>query len=155
MKAIPECAGAPASALRPFVAEWHSRARRVATTQDFETTWADFITAWARVRHAKGAGPMGTALSRAKAGPAPAAALIYEREDVRLLASLCRELQREAGDGPFFLAARTAAEAIGTNATTANGWLGMLQVDGLLEVAEKGGQAHNPRRATRWRWMGG
>jgi hypothetical protein len=44
--------------------------------------------------------------------PPPIAAQ-YHSGEIRLLVALCREVQREVGDGPFFLATTTVAELFG------------------------------------------
>ena len=41
----------------------------------------------------------------------------------QLLVGICRELQRRAGDAPFFLGCRTAAELLGVEHNTAARWL--------------------------------
>ena len=51
----------------------------------------------------KGEEPMAQMLAKAKDAPLPIEAQRYEQASLRLLVKLCRELQRAAGDGPFFL----------------------------------------------------
>jgi hypothetical protein len=69
------------------------------------------------------------------------------------LAALCRELQRAAGDGAFFLSCRTAGDLLGVSRTQAGRWLWLLNHDGIIRTIEKGGAAKTPRRATRYRYM--
>lgn len=71
---------------------------------------------------------------------------------VRLLAALCRELQRTAGDEPFFLGCRTAGGLLGVNHVQAWRWMYLLQAEGLLEVTERGSQCKN--KASRFRYRG-
>lgn len=52
----------------------------------------------------------------------PAVAERYEQPELRLLVSLCRELQRATGDGPFYLAVRTGAKIVGKDAATVSTW---------------------------------
>jgi hypothetical protein len=55
---------------------------------------------------------MSVILERAQKAPLPRAAAKYEGASLRLLVCLCRELQRESGEQPFFLSCRTAAELL-------------------------------------------
>ena len=56
-------------------------------------------------------------------------------------ASLCRQLQREAGEKPFFLACRSAANRVDVSHTQAARWLFLLVADVLLIEVEKGSKA--------------
>ena len=73
---------------------------------------------------------MGEILNRAVGAEPPTVAMQYEQEQLRLLVSLCRELQREAGKRPFFLSIRTAAEQVGVSPSHAATWLNGLVIDG-------------------------
>jgi len=89
---------------------------------------------------------------KAKAGAVPRAAEKYEQPALRLLAALCRELQRESGDRPFYLACRTAGRLLDVDHTTASRWLFLLTHDRLIGEAETDGP--NRRRARRYRYLG-
>lgn len=152
LKAIPELA--PISPervreLRPIVKAWYTRALPNMTTKDFGTTWGDFGRCWARVRSAEGERVVEDARKAAEASPPPPGTEDYAPQH-RLLASLCRELQRRAGAGPFFLSCRTAGECVGVDHASANRWLNALHADGILIEEKKGGA---DRRATRWRYV--
>ena len=103
LKARPELADAAISDLKVYVRYWHRLAKKVIRTKPFEETWIDFCNAWPRVKFAKGDEPMAQMLAKAKDAPLPIEAQRYEQASLRLLVKLCRELQRAAGDGPFFL----------------------------------------------------
>jgi hypothetical protein len=129
-------------------------------TEPFEETWIDFLRAWPRVRFPRGAEPMTGIVERAQRAEPPACAAGFEQPQLRLLAALCRELQRAAGASPFYLSCRTAARVLGL----ANGrgepdhvkawrWLFLLAEVGILREVEKGQAAK--RRATRWHYQGG
>jgi hypothetical protein len=87
-----------------------------------------------------------------KSQPPQKAVALYEEEPLRLLASLCRELQRQAGDEDFYLDCRMAGRLLGVPHNTAWRWLTILCADGLLRAGEKGSQAK--RRASRFRYVG-
>jgi hypothetical protein len=140
--------------LRSIVREWHHRALPVITTKAFEETWIDFLRGWPRVKFPMGVHYMAEALERARQAPPVPEAAEYESEGPRLLARLCRELQTDAGEGPFFLSNRTAASLLDVPTMQANRWLFLLVADGVLSVATKGGTVDAPRRATRYRFNG-
>ena len=154
LKAIPEYADADPCDLRPLVREWHRRALPVIRTRPFEETWTDFVYGWGRVMFPKGQEPMAEIFAKALEADVPAVAQEYEQPQVRLLAALCRELQRASGDNPFYLACRTAGKLLGVKHMTASRWLYLLTIDGVLAVVEKGGRSGTARRATRYRYVG-
>lgn len=153
LKAIPSVGCLTARtlrALRPVVKAWYERGKENMLTRDFGTTWGDFAHAWERVKFAEGDDVLGKALERAETADAPAWASDYAPTQ-RLLASLCRELQRGAGSAPFFLGARTAGECVGVDKDTANRWLWAFEADGAIEVVQKGSRQSG--KATRWRYL--
>lgn len=153
MKAIPELAEATAAALRPAVKEWHRRALPNIRTTEFAETWADFITAWPRVRYPRGMG-VADALRRADEQSVPLVALELDYPPhLRRLVALCRELQRDAGDGPFYLACRTAERLLGIDHATAGRWFRVLLADGVLECIESQKWQRGAWRARRLRYL--
>ena len=138
LKAIPQLADAPRTALRPYVQFWHQLALPVIGTKPFEETWIDFLKGWPRVKFPKGSDPMAEALANAVAAKLPEAAVVYEQEQLRLLVSLCRELQRVSGDSPFFLSCRVAERLLGVHFKTANRWLFLLVQENVLELVTQG-----------------
>ncbi len=81
----------------------------------------------------------------------PEVAREYDQQPLQLLVALCRELQRSAGSGPFYLSCRTAGRLLGVDHTTANRWLFLMISDGILEIAEPGDRAK--RKAARYRYL--
>ena len=154
LKAIPRLVDVPVDSLQPYVRRWHALAlkRNLILTEAFEETWIDFLYAWPKVRFPKGANPMIAILERAQKAPPPSAAAKYEGASLRLLVCLCRELQRESGEQPFFLSCRTAAKLLPEcDHVKASRWLALLRHDNVLHEVEKG----NPRRqlASRYRYL--
>jgi hypothetical protein len=137
-------------ALRPVVKDWHQRGRDKMLTKDFGTTWGDFAHAWPRVKFAEGDDVIGKARERAEAADPPAWTADYDPRQ-KLLASLCRELQRTAGAEPFFLGARLAGGQVGVDKDTANRWLRAFVADGALVEVQKGTKQSG--KATRWRYV--
>jgi len=72
---------------------------------------------------------------------------------LKILVSLCRELQKAAGDDAFFLSARTAGKLLNVTPMTASRWLFLLETDRIVKVIAKGGTSENPRKATRFRYV--
>jgi len=151
LKAIPALSDADVRDLRGIVRRWHERALPIIGTKPFDDTWADFVAGWPRVHFPRGQEPMTRILARARAADPPRAAEAYDAPETRLLVTICRELQRIAGDGPFFLACRTAAHLTALDQATAWRRLGMLVHDRVLSVIEKGTR----HRATRYRYVAG
>jgi DNA-binding transcriptional ArsR family regulator len=151
LKAISTIADAPAADLKDIVREWHNRALPHISTKPFEETWIDFLKAWPNVRFPRGAEPVRQAFERALAEPLPKIALQYDGPKCRILVALCRELQRLAGEQPFYLACRTAGTLLDVDHTTANRWLFLLAEDGILEVVKQG--SRESRKASRFRYL--
>ncbi len=152
LRAIPELSDADPGQLKLVVREWHRLALPVITSKPFEETWIDFLKGWPNVRYPRGEEPMATIFKRACSEGLPPESDQFEQPELQLLIGLCRELQREAGDGPFYLSCRTAGRLLGVNHTTANRWLFLLVKDGVLAEIEKGD--HRKRRASRFRYLG-
>lgn len=149
LKGLPALAGLSAGELRQVVSLWHRLALPTITTKDFLDTWGDFCHGWERAKYpVNGEYIMTTIPERAKARP------VEGIEDKRLavLAAMCRELQADAGDKPFFLSVRDAARPFGVSPKTGQAWLWALVGDGYLVEVKKGGTAEGPRKATRWRY---
>lgn len=89
--------------------------------------------------------------SQAISEPLPTAAELYETAECRALVALCRQLQREAGDQPFYLAGRKAAELVGAPHRQVARWLKMFVVDKVLAL-ETAGKRH---RASEYRYVAG
>lgn len=152
LKAIPGLNDADVNSLKPIVQDWHRRAQPVIRTQPFEETWIDFFIGWPRVRFPIGLEPLEGILVRAASSTPPAEILQYEQQQLHLLASICRELQRAAGDSPFFLSCRKAGELVGVGHIQANRWLRLMVQDGLLREVVKGTARTN--LASRYRYLG-
>ncbi|MFH1922445.1 MAG: hypothetical protein ABIP48_21500 [Planctomycetota bacterium] len=141
----------PVDELKPYVKEWHKRALpNIVNAYDFVDEWEDFSESWDKVRYPRGEGVMVEVLERARAAPDARAAAEYESERMGVLVAICRELQSEAGDKPFYLSSSLAANLLGITPMRAWRWLRLLCREGRLEVVEKG----NQRRATRYRYLG-
>jgi len=145
LKALPNLDTSPA-ALKAIVTEWHRQALPLIRTKDFGETWSDFQIAWIRVKM-----PWSTSVTQAfTAASSRPLAPIDGNEQLGLLAALCRELQRLAGDQPFFLSCRKIASQFGINHVTAWRWLGALEFHGVIKAGKKG--IMRGRLATEWRY---
>ena len=89
-----------------------------------------------------------------------------DRDECILLASLCRELQRDAGDNnPFYLSCRTACLLLGLEKKRipqVGRWLSYFEADGILELLTKGcttftenanGKIVQEKNASVWRYV--
>ncbi len=133
--------------LKPYVRAWWERGKAHMLTKDWGVTWGDFSRAWTNVRYPEGMDVLAKALEAAEAADPPAWTADYSPAQ-KLLASLCRELQRLAGDAEFFLSCGKAGECVGVDRVTAWRYLEGFIGDGVLTCKTKGTR----NRATRWRY---
>jgi hypothetical protein len=155
LKSLPQFADADARELRGVVRVWHKRALPKIRTKEFEETWIDFLKAWPRIQYVKGEEPMAKVLERAilLEPPKVATEKYPSHSKLKILVSLCRELQRAAGENPFFLSARTAGKLLNVSPMQASRWFFLLQSDGILRLVSKGGTAETVRQASRYRYI--
>ena len=137
-----------------FVQAWHAAGLRrgvIGTEADDESV-IDFVVAWDKIRFPKGEQPMAAIMEAAQRNPLPECAMRYRQPLFRLLVGICRELQRQAGAGPFFLACRTAAELLDVDQMTASRWLKLLQIHNVLKLVERG--TAGSKKASRYKYVG-
>jgi len=150
LKGIPEFADLPPMELLPIVREWHRLALPAIGTKGFGVTLADFLHAWESVRFPVNAEYLADVFSRAEKNPVGD----FDDPNVRVLAAVCRELQADSGDKPFFLAVRDAGGFFGFGKDTGSKLLKVLEALGYIEVLVKGGTREHPMHATRFRYLG-
>ena len=126
-------------------------------TKDFAETEKDFRRGWRQVKFpaGAGAGSISAAVARAKASRLPPEASRFKVPGVRLLVGICRELQRQRGPLPFYLASRDAADAIGIEGKEPQirdwRWLHMLCHKSILQKVRSGNQPD--RKANEYRYL--
>ncbi|MEN1679875.1 MAG: bifunctional DNA primase/polymerase [Planctomycetota bacterium] len=150
LKGIPAIADAKPLELEPYVREWHRRALPHIATKPFEETLIDFLRGWDNVKFPRGQDPMSVIVERAMNAPEPIEAAPFEQPQAKRLVAICRELQRAAGDGPFYLSCRTAGGLVGVDRQTAWRWLFLMEKTGLLVVVTRG--SNSSMKATRYRF---
>lgn len=113
-----------------------------------------FMDAYDKAKHPLGSNVIQNALDRVKSSSPPPEANRYESPKLKILVHLCYELQRLAGDSPFFLSVRDAARAVGLSAKSVHvvsAFMHGLHRDGIIkpvEIGKPGGC-----RATRYRYV--
>jgi hypothetical protein len=125
--------------LVPILRRWYFLNRHNMKEQDPEKIEADFLEGYANVRWPVG-GKIAAALERSKRR-LPSEAVFQWPHNPRLiaLASFCRELQVDAGDGSFYLSAYEAEKRLGgPSAVTYRGYLKLLCAHGYLERTKEG-----------------
>jgi len=151
-----EVAKWPLRQLRPIVDRWFELAvenlGREAINATEDENWWDFSEGWGQVKYPGEDGLMTMLLERAKQAEPPAMALQYRSPETRLLIALCRELQQELGDEPFFLATTTIEKLFDLNRMRAWRWLQGLVRGGVLECVDRG--SSEERRPGRFRYLG-
>ena len=155
LKSLPAYADAKPADLRELVQQWHRQALPHIQTKKFEETWIDFLKAWGNVEYPMGKGPIAMTMQKVIQLDPPKVALqkYPKHQKVQVLVSLCRELQRAAGEHPFFLSCRTTGTLFGVEPMTASRWLFMLEADGILKTVDKGRTGKGARKATRFRYI--
>lgn len=136
--------------LRSIVRQWHEVALPFIGSKEFTTSWYDFRRGFDSVRY-----PAGTTikeiigvLDMESDLPAGIANLGYGEKCLHLV-RICRRLQEQAGESPFFISSRQAGELLGIHYTDAAKMLWALNSDGVLELISKG--AGN--KASRYRFV--
>ena len=136
--------------LREIITEWHRLALPHIGTSDFSESWGDFQRAWDSVRV-----PYGSVLNRllgevdmTEPVPQSLANLGYG-EKALLLCRICKQLQRNAGDDPFFISSRQAGDLIGLHFTDASKVLYALVADDVLKLVKRGAGT----QASRYRYI--
>ncbi len=164
IKSMPQFADASPADFRPQVIEWHKRALPHIRTNEFDVTWTDFCLGWEEVRHLIGEEPMTQIFERAKQAETPkvAVTLYPGNPNLQLFITLCRELQKEAGETPFFLDCRTGARYLNVSAMQISRWFRTLEIDkvvkliqkgGFVEVVKQDGTTRKERRASKFKYL--
>jgi Bifunctional DNA primase/polymerase, N-terminal len=96
--------------------------------------WAEFLQAYHYARIGLDQDPLELALNCARAMPLPIVPG-FSDERVRLLAAICRELQRQMRDGSFFLPTRKLGRVLGAHWGTVARWLVALEALGVIRLA--------------------
>jgi len=150
IKAIPGYRAATPKQLKPIVTRWYQLALPHVANKELDDLHLEFVYAFGRVEHPKGSGTMAEAIEAADLSSDPIECEDYTSTLTHRLIKLCRELQRRAGDGPFYLSCGTVQTTFGVDRMKAWRRLGLLRMDGLLEIVE----SHTKTRATRYRYLG-
>ena len=110
-----------------------------------------FMDAYDKAKTPLGSNVIQQALARVASSPPPPEANRYDSPKLKTLVHLCYELQKLAGDRPFFLSVRDAADAIGLSVKSlhsVSAYLHGLRRDGIIEPVEVGKSGGH--RATRY-----
>jgi len=152
---MPEYTDADPKQFYSVAKEWYKRALPNIRTKEFEETWIDFLKGWDKIKWKIGERPMAQIFERAiQLEPPQIAVEKYpENSKLKILVSLCRELQRAVGKSPFFLSARTAARLLNSYPMEISRWLWLLETDGILKVVSKGKMTREGGIATRFRYI--
>jgi hypothetical protein len=156
LKSLPHLCDADPRDLIEIVKQWHKQALPNIRTKEFEETWIDFLKGWDNVKFNIGEEPMTAITEKAFTSKPPkiAAEKYPDNPQLQIFVSLCRELQRSDGQKTFFVSCRKAAELLKTSPMTISRWFFLLESDGIVKTIEKGGTAQNPRKASRYKYLG-
>lgn len=139
--------------LKEVFSRWFNQASEfLRPDQTRDEYMTQFLSAYASAKVPLGEGVVEQAWKSVRQKALPAEAVDnFEDSSLRLVVALCRELQIVAGQGPFYLSARTLQRLFHHDShVTAARWLKALCVLKLLSVEEPG----TAKRATRYRYLG-
>ncbi len=129
---------------------WWRKAKTIVTTKDRDASLGEFLVCCQRANTPLD-DPVYRAADRAKKNPLPKLPGRVGR-DVRRVAALCREMQRESGDLVFFLDCRKAAKALKLKSHhDASDYLRLLGTLGVIQLVTPGD--FKTRLATRYRYI--
>ena len=130
---------------------WHVLAEPHIRTKNADVNFADFMEGYGEVRTPWGEGGISKMLTQIDQQSPPSWARKLPAGTQRL-ATLVRELQRDAHDDPFFLSARDAAAAMGVESpTTGSTMLKVFRQRGVLELVEEADRTR--RKAASYRYL--
>lgn len=139
--------------LRNVFTQWYTLAGPyLRPDQTRDEYMIEFMKAYSAARTPLGDGIIDQAWKSAQTKPLPPEAVDgFTDEKFRLIVALCRELQINAGDKPFFLSSRTLAKLLGhPTHIAASRYMSALCVMGFIEEATKGTMG----RASCYRYQG-
>lgn len=141
------------SELQRIFGAWYEQAEPFLSDEQSRDEYLfEFLDGLSRVKYPLGEEVLTLAWLRAQKPPRPKAAEQFEHPKIKLLVALCRELQRAAGLGAFFLASRTVARLFHHDThTTAALWLRGLVHSKVISEVEKGGPTTN--KASRYKYL--
>lgn len=152
LRAIPELADANPHDLQPLVRRWYDLAEPNIGTKEFAVTLAAFLKGWPKVEVPKGQTALDMAFAQAQSSDQSTIPAVLDCDNLRLLAALCRELQAQAGDGPFYLGCRPMGDLFGVVPKTAWNWLDALCTLSVLQKVSSGNRKE--RKASEYRYLG-
>jgi hypothetical protein len=133
---------------------WFEKSKSLLPPDDDESKSLEtFHRQMERVRFTEPA--LNTAIERARAAKPPFVAARDGDEEIELLASLCRELQRDAGDKPFICPVNVAQQFLGLRfATAANRLIHELEYEKVIECVDRGAPNRLGKKGkpTLWRY---
>jgi hypothetical protein len=110
--------------------------------------WAEFLQAYHYARFGLDQDPLEVAFNHARKMRLPEVTGFGD-ERVRLLAAICREMQRRVGPNPFFLPTRKLGVLLGASWSSVARWLVALETLGVIRLApgevRKPGGNRSPR----------
>src|SRR5262249_32839492 len=113
--------------------------------------WAEFLEACYYARLGLNQDPIELALNRARTMPLPEVAGFTD-ERIRLLAAICREMQRLVGNSSFFLPTRKLGQLLGAHWSSVARWLVNLEVLGAIRLAPGEVQKRGGNRCPRYHY---
>ncbi len=128
---------------------WHAQALPFIQTKEIVESISDFLISWKKVQW-----PSGNLWQRiTQAASNDTFTLGDQFSELDSTARILRALARHHHGGPFHLASRKLAKAVGVGPKTALAHMRVLVALGFVELVEKG-ESKPGGKASVWRWIG-
>ena len=143
----------PLTEMNKIFLKWHSRAMPfLDPSQNADDYWFEFLDAHEKADHPLGIDVIAAAWSTAQSKSPPPVAEQFATTEIRMLVSLCRELQALARDKPFFLSTRSVQRLFRLpSPMSASRWLNGLCRSQILKIVVRG--SNETKRATRFLYL--
>jgi hypothetical protein len=129
---------------------WNTPKPPLSDGAEYDEWRYDFLDSYAKARTPLGSNSLQVAIQRAKSEPYPAECERFTSSKIRLLVAVCYQLQRIAGDAPFFIGFRDVAKLTETkDLHSAMAKMNGLILDGILTLERRGNEA----KANRYKYQ--
>jgi len=123
---------------RPLLCLLHQALTDSGAAVEFDDLADEFAAAWSKIKFPAGGDVLKDVREQLDSEPPPPDADLYVAAATRRLLSACAILQRLAGQQPFFLSCRVAADLADLERVTAARRLRLFVADGVLNRVEEG-----------------
>ncbi len=152
LKAIPELEELDAEDLEPLFRRWFNLSKRFVEKPNYQAALDKWVYVWDWVEINIESDTVYQSFQRVLSNPLPAICDKYKSRQKRQLLAVCRDLELHKKHDAWFISCDKASRIMGIAPMNVWRWLRHFELEGLLEVVERG--STETRRATRYRYIG-